>query len=164
MVDKESPQVFVNRGVTAKELSTISAGIWVLFAVSVGFLIYWGPVTWNAWANGSAFSRWIPFSLFLFAVLCSLIFFVEGLLLRNYVLRVGFLENGLASFELANGKRIVIKLGALSTLTFIVYTVREKELAGQRCLVLWPHLICVPETVEDFQSVKRRIRGENGAI
>lgn len=162
MADKERLQIFENRGATAEELSTISTGIWILFAVSVGFLVYWGPVTWSAWANGAALSRWIPFSLFLFAVLCGLIFFVEGLLLRNYVLRIAFLENGRASFELANGKRIEIKLGALSTLTFIVYTVRENELAGQRCLVLWPHLICVPETVEDFQSVKRRIRGDGG--
>lgn len=158
MIDKEMLQMPVNRGATAEELSTISVGIWILFAVSVGFLIYWGPVTWNAWANGAAISRWITFSLFLFAVLCALIFFVEGLLLRNYVIRMEFLGNGLASFEMANGKKIGLRLSTLSSLPFIVYTARETELAGQRCLVLLPHLICVPETVEDFQSVKRRIR------
>lgn len=158
VADRHRPQIFVNQGATAEELSTISVGIWILFTISMGFLVYWGQVTWNAWAN-SVTSKWIPVGLFVFAILCGLIFFIEGLLLRNYVLRITIFENGLASFELAKGKRIEIKLYEISSLTFIVYTIRENELAGQRCLVLWPHLICVPETVEDFQSVRRRIQG-----
>ena len=147
MTDQDWQQVYVDCGATAKELSKISAGIWVLFAVSVGFLIYWAPVTERAWVNSTALGRWVPFGIFLYVFLCSLFLFIEGLLLGNYVVRIFFFEDGLQCFELANGKRIEVKSGVLTTFTFIVYAIRANELAGQRCLVLWPHLICVPETM-----------------
>lgn len=136
------------------EQDKIRKGIGLVWAISIGFLVFWTAWLIQTWPTQNFAARFISVSVFLFSCACMLLLLIEIFLLTNYVV-LATLERKKWHFVYANGTNKVFEHGNYFAFPFSVFTVRHGELAGLSCVVIFPQFVCIPGTLERFEEIRQ---------